>query len=192
MRSGLAGGPRKPAQTHHERASQHLNRCCSAMCFPWLELVTVHHQSNNLCRDAIMGSPCRCRATKKLIHWISAACMHCVLHTAYPFLSLTLVFCADVYAAPVSPTKLRSLVRTASNAAINVSAAAIGTPVSLMLSAAALTSAPASIVRSASSYVGEPRALLGAVLGWASWAPTPVSPLLVIFIQFLRVDRSAG
>ncbi|EIE23303.1 hypothetical protein COCSUDRAFT_66260 [Coccomyxa subellipsoidea C-169] len=80
----------------------------------------------------------------------------------------------EASAAPVSPTKLRSLVRTASHAAINVSAAAIGTPVSLMLSAASLTSAPAELVRAASSYVGEPKALLGAVLGWASWAPTPV------------------
>ncbi|BDA50275.1 hypothetical protein COCOBI_15-4040 [Coccomyxa sp. Obi] len=75
---------------------------------------------------------------------------------------------------PVSPTKLRSLVRSASNAAINVSAAAIGTPVSLMLSAAALTSAPADLVRSASSYVPEPRALFEAVVGWATWAPLPV------------------
>ncbi|CAL8465219.1 g4754 [Coccomyxa elongata] len=96
---------------------------------------------------------------------------------AYPHNSVViepLEIAEGVSPPPVSPTKLRSLVRSASNAAINVSAAAIGTPVSLMLSAAALTSAPADLVRSASSYVPEPRALVGAVLGWAPWAPLPV------------------
>jgi hypothetical protein len=65
-------------------------------------------------------------------------------------------------------------VRSASSAALNVSAAAIGAPVCLMRTAASLTD-PVGLVRSASSYVPEARSLVAAALGWAAWPPTRVS-----------------